>query len=330
MMDAGGHIRPGWSTTSLNNYREFQDYFGNPGETLLALCMAYPHLSSGLQAEVRTYLTDDFLPDYFSPTMYARMGWSEGVARESPPLYPEVEANRTPATKTTNDVPAFSWSYPPQNFYAMYVCARNISELDEVALYNLAKGKLRVPANITEESTVLADDPFEHNAWLTGYIGFLLLQDLAGMSATDATIRNNVIAERDRLLALRWTLFDKDSPWEEREITYKKGMDLARNFLYICPELGQYYRDNILADVEEALDEYDYVTPFWFVGRYEAYYGENCLQPLYALPALLQAKAWILQEDRTELYKHLDAPSWMRGDLFYIQNLVTVIEATES
>jgi hypothetical protein len=51
------------------------------------------------------------------------------------------------------------------------------------------------------------------------------------------------------------------------------------------------------------------------------------MQNLYDYSAMFQAKAYILDEPRDQLTKYLDAPAFERGDLFYIQNLITAIEA---
>ena len=42
---------------------------------------------------------------------------------------------------------------------------------------------------------------------------------------------------------------------------------------------------------------------------------------------MLQAKAFALKQPASEIVKYLDVPAFARGDLFYIQNLVTVIAA---
>jgi hypothetical protein len=44
-------------------------------------------------------------------------------------------------------------------------------------------------------------------------------------------------------------------------------------------------------------------------------------------PALFAAKAYILKDSREELAKYLDSPACIRGDLFYINNLLIVLEA---
>jgi hypothetical protein len=55
--------------------------------------------------------------------------------------------------------------------------------------------------------------------------------------------------------------------------------------------------------------------------------GEAMFQPLYDVRGMFGAKAMILKQSRDELVKYLDAPGFARGDLFYIQNLVSAIEA---
>jgi hypothetical protein len=97
--------------------------------------------------------------------------------------------------------------------------------------------------------------------------------------------------------------------------------------MYLVPELGQYLHDNALSQVQEAVDEYEYVAPYWFVARDEGGFREFVINPLYNYGAVFQARALILRESREELFRYLDVPAFDRGDLFYIQNLIAVIEA---
>jgi hypothetical protein len=97
--------------------------------------------------------------------------------------------------------------------------------------------------------------------------------------------------------------------------------------MMLVPELGDYLSQNALSKVQEAVDEYNFTAPYWFVSRYNATVNEGALQPLYDYPAIFQAKAYILKESREELIKYLDAPAFERGDLFYIQNIIAAIEA---
>lgn len=332
MIDAGD-LRPGYYNANTI-VRGIEEYFDNPGETLLTLSLAYPHLSSALQAEVRVYLQNEFAT-YFATEMYARRGWS-GAPRESMVMPPEI------ATVIANgDYPSsigagsgFLWQYPQHNFYAMWQYAQNVPGVDPLTLYNLAKSKLVVPPPLPPNMSQVEyfrQQPYELNAWIAGYIGFLELQTLAGMAGSDATLRNQVNSALDDLLQLRVTHFTKESYWSDPGSPdyryYKKHFDIVGNFLYIVPELGDYLRANIPNQVEEAVNEYDYIAPYWFVSRYEATIGEGGMSLLYNYYALFQAKAFVLQESRQELSKYLDVPAFTVGDLFYIQNLVALLEA---
>jgi hypothetical protein len=328
MMSVGGHLRPGYSTDSMHNYSTaFSAYFRNPGDTLLALSMAYPHLPSSLQSQVAAYLKNKLLVDYFTPTAYSNMGWVDGQPRESMILPAETATSLSTKNKSLQDV-GFGWTYPPHNLYALYVYAKRVAGADVDQAYGIAKAKLKVPCGVANESTRFADEPHEHNAWISGYIGFLLLQELAGRATQDAALRQAVMAEKDRLLTLRATLFSKDSPWEDRGLQYRKTLDLARNFLYLTAELGDAYKPLLRTKMQQAFDEYDYIAPFWFVGKYESMFGESTLQNLYGPMAMFLAQAHVLDASRATLYKRLDEPSFWRGDLFFIQKLVLTLEAS--
>jgi hypothetical protein len=345
MIDVQDHLRPGWLAADLHNYggnREgFEDYFDNPGDTLFTLSYAYPHLSSTLQSQVATYLSQKLIPDFFdtdpnsnNPIMYAKMGYANRPPREWLDIPPDYLATFQPQLPSVSPG-AWSFLYPQHNFYALYLYAKNVPGVNAGRMYTLAKSKIKVPTGLTAdmETTTFTQDPFEHNAWITGYHGFLKLQELANMQTTDATLRNTVISERNRLINLRATLFNKETAWVNLEAdtatNAKKSLDIARNFMFLSPELALDYRSNsqLFQKAQEAMDMYEDIAAFWFAGKYESMHGESTFQNLYIQPALFQAKAWIFGEPRQELYKYLDAPMFARGDLFYIQNLVTTIEA---
>jgi hypothetical protein len=101
----------------------------------------------------------------------------------------------------------------------------------------------------------------------------------------------------------------------------------AQNFLYLTPELAAQLRNNHLAQVQSALDEYELNSPRWFVGRGGGVFGEGAVNHLYERLALFQARALILQQPLSELASYLDVPAFAAGDLFYLQNLAAAIEA---
>ncbi len=321
---AAGHLRPGYYNPgqSMVNYRWFADYFENPGDTLYVLSLAYPHLSPQLQSQLRAYLRQEF-QTYFDPTMYATIGWSSGAPREAMALPPEVQAdlvNNPPGYSTSG----FSWNYPPHNFYALWKYVQIVPE-DTARAYQLARGKLLVPVPTIATTDYFRQQPYELNAYIAGYIGFLELQELAGQSGPDNQLRTQVTNELNRLLQLRVSIFSKDSYWTGEERFHKKHFDIARNFLYLVPELGDHLEQAIPGQVQAALAEYNKVAPYWFVSRYESVIGEGVMAHLYNYNALIQAKALILKESPAQLSKYLDVPAFAVGDLFYIQNIVAML-----
>ncbi len=327
IIDAG-LLRPGYYNNGQFQY-PLTDYFENPGDTLLALSIAYPYLSAGLQSQLKAYLQNEFT-HYFYPTTYTDIGWSEGVAREAMPFPPEIEAsfaNYPPRPRSGG----FSWSYPPINFYALWKYALVAPE-NTATSYEIAKDNIQVPVPDvlpTPINQIFEQYPYELNAYIAGYTGFLELQVLAGKAGEDSQLRSEVQTELNRLLQLRADTFNKDTYFIEN-IYQKRSLNVARNFMFLVPELGDYLNQHALAKVNEAVSEYDYIAPYWFVSRFESMMNEGAMSPLYNSPAMFQAKAFILKESRDELVKYLDVPAFERGDLFHIQNLVAAIEAPAS
>jgi hypothetical protein len=110
---------------------------------------------------------------------------------------------------------------------------------------------------------------------------------------------------------------------------YCKAFNTSRNWMWMTPELAQYLHDHALTKVQAAVDEFQRITPYWFVAGFPDTINESIHEPMYDV-LLLQAKALALKQPASEFVKYLDVPAFARGDLFYIQNLTTVIAAAQS
>ena len=329
-----GHLRPGYYNVNQFMYDYISDYFNNPGDTLYTLSLAYPHLSLNLQSRLKTFLQQEY-QTYFQTNAYASVGWATGIAREDMNFPPDISpdfATFGPGYGTSGA----SYNYPPQNLYAMYLYAKNVLGTDTTAVravYDRAK-TLITNGTISQTAPRLSGSAnvWEMNSWMAGYQGFLNLHTLAGIGTGDASLKNSIQTELTNLKTYRWSTFSKDTPFTGTdEVSYhKRNMNIARNFLGLVPEIADAYATNLNAQVGSALADYNTIAPYWFVARYEAAQGESVMQSLYDYPALFQAKAWIQNESRENLYKYLDTPAFQRGDLFFIQNLVATIEAPSS
>jgi len=327
MLDAG-HLRPGYFSSGLFDGQARQecgdnlsDYFHNPADTLYALLRALPYLSPDLQQRTQAYLQSEFAS--YPPYNVVHVGWKTGAIRESYDDPPEVQSDLV-------NYPATEWSsydfdpwggddlnakYPPYIFYALWKYAQTFGGAKTI--FDRSKGRLEpVPSD-----DVLAEYPFVHNAYIAGYLGYLKLEQLAGYPQS-----NNIKTVLDRLLERRATTFSKDTPYSD--IYHCQTLSIARNFIFLVPELGDYLHDHALDKVQVALDEYTTYNPYWFVAKFEATAQEGTKQILYDYSALFQAKTMILHEPAEKLSKYLDVPAFERGDLFYIQNLVSAIEVS--
>jgi hypothetical protein len=315
MLDAG-HLRAGYGDAGLFNGQygyHLMDYWHNPADTIYTLIRALPHLPADMQISTKAYIQNEFA--HYPAYAVTHVGFRDGTAREAFDLPPEVEADR-------RSYGPIDWdNLPPHTFYALLQYAELFG--DARTIFDNSRDRLLPPLSDDEFS----DKPDELNSYIVGYWSYLELERLANYPESSA-----VKAELNRLLNLRVSTFTKDTPYgnphyPDFQHIYLNSLNVARNFMYLTPELAGYLRDNNLNAVQEAIDEYNRVGPYWFVSKTEQALGENIVQPYYDVNALFQAKALILKEPREELVKYLDVPAFAVGDLFYIQNLIATIEA---
>jgi hypothetical protein len=182
---------------------------------------------------------------------------------------------------------------------------------------------------------MLLDFPHALNAFLSGYIGYLQLQKLARAPESP-----DVRQELDRLLKLRLGLDfgtpvqgemrvgQKKWPWEHvLSRAYYRDLNASRQFMYMTPELAERVRKEVLDGVRKAWAGYNQAVPYWFVSAGDDNVREGALRPLHVYHDMFQARAQILKAPYAEMTRYLDAPVFAVGDMFYLDNLVSVLEA---
>lgn len=322
MLDAG-FLRPGYYN-GTRAYDEWVNPFENPGETLYTLVLAYPHVSNDLKGPLKLYI-DAYYDELFSGTQYGRTGYTGLSAREWMPIPPEVQVDMATTGRSTNAHPASGWSYPQFNLYAMWLYADLFYSADQAKLdqiYNDATNRLDTTA-ANDEGRIWLD-----NGYIAGYVGYQNLSELAGRPQDRA-----VASELSRLLVRR-SSFEKDQPF----ITvanggdyYKRSFNIARNFIYLTPELGQHWRNNSAGLVDVAIAEYETAAPYWVAQRYEASIQEMSSDNLQTHLSMFKAKAFYEDATADELLRYVDMPAFKVGDLNYIQTLaITLDKAAEA
>ncbi len=322
MIDAG-HLMPGYFGSGIYDFISSRwcggdrlvDYFHYPSDTIQTLVRALPYLPADLKERTRTYLQQEY--NKYPISSVDHIGWRDGQKRDVFDFPPEVEADRVYFTPWSQIYDVESWSHPPQQFYGLLLYAKEFGNAR--TLFNAAKYKLESPPS----DSYLLSYPIAHNAYITGYYSYLELEKLAGYSES-ASVRQTY----NHLLALRIQNFDKDV---HRSVTleewYCNTLNPAKNFMYLAPETFAVLNTSLSTQFSAAIDEYQAAVPYWFVSRYDQAIAENVFQPLDTYHALFQAKALAQHTPYEELVKYLDVPAFTTGDLFYIDNIITAIEA---
>ncbi len=333
-MVSAGHLRPGYfSSGSIDGDAKqtcgdvLLDYFHNPADTLWVLSAAMPYLTPDVAQSVKTYLQSEYAA--YNPAFTTHVGWRDGASRDWFDLPPEIDADRAnypPTQWTSYDFVGWGQRYggtniPPYAFYAMWKYAQAVG-LSPAQVENMLSATRSQLDTTPPSADVLATFPFVHNAYIAGYQGYLGLQAMAG-EAESASIRSTL----NSLLASRAATFTASAA--NYPADYCRAFNTSRNWMWMTPELAQYLHDNALAKVQAAVDEFQRITPYWFVAGFPDTINEAVHEPMYDV-LMLQAKALALKQPASELIKYLDVPAFARGDLFYLQNLTTVIAAQSS
>ncbi len=302
-------------------------YFENPGDTLGTLSSSYPYVSASVQARLGSYL-QNFFARYYGGVIVNSLGWTNG-SRSHMSFPPEVQTAMNTRTDLT------SGAFAQRNFYSLYAYAR-VFPTAALNIYNTFRPRLVVPSNLTDDT--LLRTPHVFNEYIAGYTGFLGLQQLAyggNYPADVQTLRNSVTNELNNLMSRRSSRFAIEHPWlgELDNPTgiqinsYSRQFNVARNFLYMTPELGAYLRQNNPTVMSQAVSLYTYLAPFWFSANTDNAFQEGIKTHLYDSPALFSAKAYVMGESRPELSKYIDVPNFAVGDLFFMQNLTAALSA---
>lgn len=327
VLDAG-HLRPVVANPSEQYWQVMRhlrganmvEYWHNPAETIYTLVRALPHVPAAMRGPLKEYIQREWKE--YPPYEYTSTGW-KGASREVFPIPPEMQeyyagkGGRTPQ-EPSGQPPAgwTAWSFNPFNLYACWLYAKEFGNAPEV--FDRVSRRLQPPPS----QEAARDKPHVLNCYAAGYIGYLELEKLAGRPASE-NVRQWLRQVQDARVALL--------ELDPRQVYTTE----AGGFLYLVPEFGDHLHRHARAAVARHVQGYNDLAPMWFLSeadetsRAVARKGcpEGSLAQFYDYASLFNAKAFALKESRRELEKYLDVPGVWRGDLFYIQNLVSTIEA---
>jgi hypothetical protein len=98
-------------------------------------------------------------------------------------------------------------------------------------------------------------------------------------------------------------------------------------FADLTPEVGRWLGTHARSDCRRYLDYLDAAVPYWYLSEAPKQSAtEHRLCPLWHQCGTVPAQAWVLGKRREAYRRYVDATRFT-GDLYYIENLVTGIEA---
>jgi outer membrane protein assembly factor BamB len=364
-----GPLLPGYGMVGMfdnkSNHRIgdwLVDYWSNPAETVYTLIQALPFLPGDLQNEVRNYLRNEVQAYPLHRT--AHIGWNGGANRHWFDIPPEVlkeGAEFTPTDKTGFN----KWGLQPFNLYAMWLFAQEFG--DSQKAFNDAKSQLDTkPKFLGSTPYVLNSYIAGYIGYLklAGLAG-AGAQPEAEKTLIDLLVMRAALTKYHEALRIvgfeyggyQWSvrkipsgvddlLFNpavNGSLWSQLPLYGWKidtlyglsgastggGYAFGIDFINLTPELAAFMRDYSSAESQAIISNYATRAPYWFVSQAEEAAGEGVFHTLYDVIAMFQARAHILNENRSSLDKFLDVPATRVGDLYYIQTLVAYLQAKD-
>jgi hypothetical protein len=333
MIDAG-HLAPGvcyfeqhYKDDSKRHGYELDDYWHNPGELIYTLAIAIPYLPGTIQSAARQYIQNEF--NLYPPHTFVHMG-PAGALREAVPRPPEYAtawagpyAQLTQSQTSAIDwgTSPFPWVFPPFNIYACWKYAE-LFPAQAASILQSLQGKVQAVPNLGDWDL---EHPHVLNAYIAGYYGYLNLQDLVGETRSSQVQLwlNNALQRRLQSL----NLDPRTLPGAE-----------AGGFLLLVPELGDYLWANARSRVETVLSYQAWAAPYWHIARAEEItrvdeqreFWEGYHSHIYETSSQFLGRAYALKWPRATMERYLDAPGVYRGDLTYIQNLVSTLQGSDT
>jgi hypothetical protein len=289
--------------------REAYRIFADPTGTLLTLARTYPHVDQNLQKDIRRYVKHLRGP---------------GGPLEGPTGKRTVEPP-TGAVRSYYDI-------APGKLFRL---ADDITRADVARLYPLwlwahaTNDWEHIENNWTQLRACVDQTPNKmeedcRNGYLAGLIAYCRIA--ARLQDKEAVEKGLSITRK----ALRERLTYELAHTRGGLITEVPALrSICSRWRHLTPEIGRFLAHYAGSTHEHLMNVYvDYHRPTWHLAWGVETMWRN--ESPFAFPTMaaeiFAARAWVLNESAEELQRFLDIP-WCRADLFYIQKLVSCLEA---
>lgn len=300
----------------------------NPGDPIYTLSEALRYLPDNdatTKQALRTYLQQEITnyPPYhaypFSDQGLLQLDVKVGARREYYPLvsidnsggmHPSIKAlyhiwNYVDATGDT--------AYVSNNWNAIKLAFDKLKDKDLSKAYWIDKGGC-----------------IDGYSDLGGCLGMARL----GYLVSDQAVTDEATARLQQGFSngLNFSLFEENAYQRDKYFSDNFGTTdgLVRTYVFmdLFPETARFIREHNLTAAQTHIDKLVWDIPTWFVANGPGFVGgeNNFTTPVVSYP-IFQAYAQIFKKDSDFLRKRLDVPFCKVGDLYYIQDLISVIKS---
>jgi uncharacterized repeat protein (TIGR01451 family) len=282
-------------------------YWFDPGELIYTLSLAYPYLSDNMKGRVRTYLQKEM---HTYPPLKP-LPW--------PPDWLTGGSRREPYSVT---VSCNTWPPP----------APPLSTLYALWVYADATGDWSYLSSHWSEIKALFNDKkdgVDSYAAISGAIGYARIASHLGHAAEAQEGQDVAVAAMSA--GQDFAAFVETANTRHPDPRDQTTGLRSPVFFGLVPEVGRYLRDTNGDAVAAYLDTLTgpYHGQFlWYLTRLglQKEIGETSFHGPELAWSVFLAKAYVQDLSQPELKRYLDRP-WGLGDLYYLQKLVTTIEA---
>lgn len=341
IITAGGILEPLFQDQGITGGKL---YFGYPGEELLNLCQAYPHLNPSLKTSASTYIKNKLnqyspLSVAFYPSSYGATNLTTGRRREYHPL-PNIPTNAWPPT-----------TVPVTGIYVVWACA---DALGDSSWANTNWNSIQSTYN----SFISSGSAVDTYPKLLGLIGYVRLAQMTShttnISAAIDKINNasTTLTSFQNTITTGKTLYETGNNHDWSIPLFLTSRANGHVVTLFGPEAGRFMREVVGGQVKQVFDIiYPYMPDWymykgsyggvgnadpsgthivkglelnWFLGS--GYSENNMFSPEVPWTYFL-IKAHVYKENTDSLSKVLDVPYAKRGDLYYISKLTTLLNS---
>jgi len=291
-------------TPDLNHAHAFHE----PWAMMFALARAYPYLPADVQAEVISYVRSE--NDLHAPWSETSLGPSGAYRQGDLPGVPE------------DGLPA-QYKRRGSMLYALWLYGDNTGDWSDIqpqwsslkSIYSQIRSAYRTYELIG------------------GAIAMSRMAHLFGDETASAQYENDALSFMTEGLNFETYRRNAHLDYAGRDDWYRGDTGIAYPLFWLSPEVARYFKTyaTLLSAIEDYAEQAAWNWPLWWMAQAPigdaGYFGEGNAAGPETRMMLFNYYAWVKGTSPTELRLYVDVPDALVGDLFYLQNLVTAVEA---